>query len=63
MKLVPYKRIKFCSISRKTRVFFEKCLYCLLVDVVSCTYSKLARYDFINQKIIEPIFKLNNIPF
>ena len=54
--------IKFSPISRKTRVFFENCLYCLLVNVVRSTYAKLAHLDFINKKIIELIFKLN-IPF
>ena len=53
------KRIKFCYISRKTKVFFVKRLYCLLVDVVRSTYAKLAHLDLINKKIIELIFKLN----
>ena len=35
------KRIKFSSISRKTRVVLEKCLYRLLVDVIRSTYAKL----------------------
>ena len=39
--------------------FFEKLLYCLLVDVVRSTYAKLAHLDFINKKVIELIFKLN----
>ena len=36
------KRIKFCYISKKTRTFLEKCLHCMLVDVVRSTYAKLA---------------------
>ena len=39
--------------------FSEKCLYCLLVDLVRSTYAKLADLDFINKKVIELIFKLN----
>ena len=56
------KRIKFCSISRKTKALFEKCFYRLLVDVVRSTYAKLAHLDFMSKEIIELIFKLN-IPF
>ena len=56
------KRIKFRSISRKTRNFFGKSLHFLLVDVVRSTHAKLAHLDFIIKKIIELIFKLN-IPF
>ena len=54
--------IKFCYTSRKTRTFLEKCLYCLLAEVVRSSYAKLAHLDFINKKIIELVFKLN-IPF
>ena len=39
--------------------FSEKCLCCLLVDVVRSTYAKLAHLDLINKNVIELIFKLN----
>ena len=41
---------------------FEKFLNRLLVDEVRSVYAKLAHLDFINEKIVELIFKLN-IPF
>ena len=55
------KRIKFSSISRKTRIFLEKCWYRLLVDVVRSTHANLAHLDFLNKKS-SSYFKLNN-PF
>ena len=43
---------------QENKDIFEKCLYCLLVNVVRSTYAKLAHLDLMNKKIIELIFKL-----
>ena len=44
---------------QENRRVFGKCSYRLLVDMIRSTYAKLAHLNFINERIIELIFKLS----